>query len=168
MKAIKFDFKNVFVWALVIAVCVLLFDKCGNEKSVVQIQSSDSLKNVISQQYERRIDSLKAIEHKDSIRVEYVVKWRKIKQDTEFLPCDSILTKIVNLCDSIIYVDSSQIATLKNVISIDDSIIANYKKTTKQDSINIVLLNKEVKKHKKHKKFLFAGLIGVGVISILK
>ncbi len=154
----------------VIVVTLLIFRGCGDmaPEQPITPDKTDSLKAVISEQYERRIDSIIAIKKKDSVRVEYVTRWRKMKGDTAYIPCDSILPKIVNLCDSIIYVDSSQIATMKSVIAMDDSIISNYKKVVENDSITIVGLNKQIKKHKRQKKWLVAGIAATGVVAIIK
>lgn len=158
---------NILIVVLAVTIGLLILKKCDGAIEENHLDS-DSIKKVISEQYEKRIDSLKAIKQKDSVRIEYVDRWRGLKHDTAYLPCDSLLPKIVNLCDSIIYVDSSQIATMKNVIAMDDSIINNYKKVAYTDSITIIGLNKEVKKHKKQKK-IFAGIAAVVAgIAILK
>jgi len=167
-KILKFK-NQIVVLLLATIVCLLLFDKCNKKvEPTSSVEISDSIKQAISAQYEARIDSLILDKQKDSIRVQYVTKWRKLKQDTAFIPCDSILPKIVNLCDSIILVDSSQIATLKNIVALDDSIISNYKKVTKNDSLLIVSQNKEIKKHKRHKKILIVTNVITAAFGILK
>lgn len=161
---------HILILLGILAVSLLLFRECKNNVPDLPItpDKTDSLKKV-NQALEHQRDSLAEVaKKKDSIRVEYVTRWRKMKTDTAYIPCDSILPKIVNLCDSIIYVDSSQIATLKQVISKDDSIIGNYKEIVKNDSTTIAGLNKEIKKHKKHKLWLGAGIIAAGVIAIIK
>lgn len=168
IKILKYK-TTIVVLFLATIVCLLLFDRCKKENtSISSVEISDSIKQVISAQYEARIDSLTLAGHKDSIRIQYVTKWRKMKQDTAFIPCDSILPQIVNLCDSIILVDSSQIATLKNIVALDDSIISNYKKVTKNDSLLIVSQAKDIKKHKR--RIIGSAAIGslFGIIAILK
>jgi len=161
--------KVIFFAAVLIVACIFLFKGCDDDHVVVATpDKTDSLKKVISEQDKVKDSLLIIAKKKDSIRVEYVTKWRKLKGDTAFIPCDSILPKIVNLCDSIIYVDSSEIATLKQVIKNDSGIIQNYKKIVVNDSTTIVSLNKEVKKHKRHKKWLTAGIVGMGIIAVLK
>lgn len=161
--------KVIFFATVLIVACIFLFKGCDDDHIVVATpDKTDSLKKVISAQ-ERVTDSLLIIaKKKDSVRVEFVIKWRKLKVDTAFIPCDSILPKIVNLCDSIIYVDSSEIATLKQVIKNDSSIIQNYKRVAINDSTTIVSLNKDIKKHKRHKRWLGIGMAAVGVIAIIK
>ena len=149
----------------------LFFKGCGGDIGPEQPSNSayiDSLKAEIAKMDIEKDSLLVIAKKKDSVRVEYVTKWRKLKGDTAYLPCDSILPQIVNLCDSIIYVDSSQISTLKKVIKTDSSIISNYKKVVKDDSITIVNLNKEIKKHKKHKRWLGIGLGVAAGVAIIK
>ena len=99
----------------------------------------------------------------DKIRL--LKKYKVLKHDTIY---SNICAPIIKLCDSIILVDSSLITDLKHVIKVDSGIIANYKKVAETDSNTIVGLNIEVKKHKKHKRWLIGGLIGVGIIAALK
>ena len=64
--------------------------------------------------------------------------------------------------------DSSQIATLKDVIKLDSNIIANYELVVHNDSLYIEQLKKDVKKQRKHKR---AALIVAAVfwgVAILK
>lgn len=105
------------------------------------------------------------LKKKDTLRVEIIKKYKVLKHDTIYA---NICAPIIKLCDSIILVDSSLITDLKNVIKVDSGIIANYKKVAETDSNTIVGLNIEVKKHKKHKRWLIGGLIATGVIAILK
>ncbi len=161
--------KLIFFAAILIVACIFLFKGCDEDHVVVATpDKTDSLKKVISEQ-ERVTDSLLVIaKKKDSVRVEYVTRWRKLKGDTAFIPCVSILPKIVNLCDSIVYVDSSEIATLKQVIKSDSVIKQNYKNVVTNDSIAIVSLNKEVKNQKQQKR-LIGGIGAIGwLVAIFK
>ena len=149
----------------ILVVCLLLFDKCQNKGEVITHNGTDSLKQVIASQTRVKDSLLIAVKKKDTLRVEVVKRYKVLKHDTIYA---NICAPIIKLCDSIILVDSSLITDLKNVIKVDSGIIANYKKVAETDSITIVGLNIEVRKHKKHKRWLIGGIIGVGIIAALK
>ena len=149
----------------ILVVCLLLFDKCNSKPEQVTYNDSDSLKQVIAAQTRVKDSLLIAVKKKDTIRVEVIRKYRILKHDTIYA---NICDPIIQLCDSIILVDSSLIVDLKHVIKIDSVIIGNYKKVTHNDSISIVGLNKEVKKQKRQKRLLLGGIIGISAIAILK
>lgn len=168
--------RSVIVGCCLILLAVLFIGSLNSLKkcSVDQPQThdiTDSLKNVIRGQIKAQ-DSLKVIASgKDSVRVEYVLKWRKLKEtvyDTIQAPCDSILPIVINTCDSVIYADSSLIASLKDIILTDSLIIGNQALVIKTDSSTIVGLNKEIKKHKRHKKLLIGALVVTTILAIVK
>lgn len=103
-------------------------------------------------------DSTKAIANKqDTVRTKLIVKWRtKTKDSVVYKPCEELIL----ICDSIIVVDSSQIASLRQVIKIDSSIIATQKIMLHSDSLDIKCLQKSIRKHKRQ-KVLIAGSLGV-------
>jgi hypothetical protein len=106
-------------------------------------------------------DSLLVLSKKtDTTRAKIIIKYRWLKGKTDTVPCAEILPQIINVCDSIIYQDSTQITILKAVISKDSSIISNYQRIVVKDSLQIVDLNKQVRRHKRQKK---AILIGAGI-----
>ena len=149
----------------ILVVCLLLFDKCQNKGEFITYNGTDSLKQVIVEQTRVKDSLLIAVKKKDTLRVEVIKRYTKLKHDTIY---SNICAPIIKLCDSIILVDSSLINDLKHVVKVDSGIIANYKKVAETDSNTIVGLNIEVKKHKKHKRWLIGGLIGVGIIAVLK
>ena len=162
---LKLNKQMVVLAVAILVVCLLLFDKCQNKGEVITYNGTDSLKQVIAGQTRVKDSLLIAVKKKDTIRVEIIKKYKVIKHDTIYA---NICAPIIKLCDSIILVDSSLITDLKHVIKVDSGIIANYKKVAETDSNTIVGLNIEVKKHKKHKRWLVGGLIGVGIIAALK
>lgn len=149
----------------ILVLCLLLFDKCNGKGEVITYNGTDSLKQVIAGQTRVKDSLLMAVKKKDTLRVEVIKKYKVLKHDTIY---SNICAPIIKLCDSIILVDSSLITDLKNVIKIDSVIITNYKKVAETDSNTIVGLTKEVKKQKRHKRWLIGGLIGVGIIAALK
>ena len=149
----------------ILVVCLLIFDKCNNKPEIVTYNDTDSLKQVIASQSRVKDSLLIAVKKKDTIRISIIKRYTTLKHDTIF---EQVCAPIIKLCDSIILVDSSEIVDLKNVIKVDSVIVANYKKVAEVDSNKIVSLNKEVRKHKRHKRWLVGGIIATGVIAILK
>lgn len=165
MKALKLNKQMVVLAVAILVVCLLIFDKCNSKPEIVTYNGTDSLKQVIAEQTKIKDSLLIQVKKKDTLRVEVIKRYRTIIHDTTLV---QICAPIIKACDSIIVVDSSLITDLKNVIKVDSVIIGNYKKVAEKDSITIVGLNKEVKKHKRHKRWLTAGLIGLGVVAIIK
>jgi hypothetical protein len=161
MTAVKL---TVFTIAMAIA-CVFLFRGCDEDSNLTgSVNNNDSLKKA-NAVLAKVNDSLLLVDKKhDTIRVEVVKRYRTIAHDTIYQICEPI----VKLCDSIILIDSSQISNLKQIVKNDSTIISNYKKVSNNDSLTIVGLNKEIKKHKRHKKLLAGGLALVSAIAIIK
>jgi len=157
--------KLIFFASVLIVACVFMFKGCDEKHGTISTdREKDSLKLVLINQKDSVKMLLTDIKKKDTIRVGIVKYYRVVKTDTIFQVCEPI----IKICDSIIVIDSSEIVDLKNVVKLDSGIIENYKKLAVIDSNTIVKLNKEVKKHKRHKHLLTGGLIGLGVIAILK
>jgi len=165
MKALKLSKQMVVLSVAILVVCLLIFDKCNNKPEIVTYNDTDSLKQVIASQSRVKDSLLIAVKKKDTIRISIIKRYTTLKHDTIF---EQVCAPIIKLCDSIILVDSSEIVDLKNVIKVDSVIISNYKKVAEVDSNKIVSLNKEVRKHKRHKRWLTAGIVGMGIIAILK
>jgi len=165
MKALNLSKQMVVLMVAILVVCLLIFDKCNSKPEIVTYNDTDSLKQVIASQSRVKDSLLIAVKKKDTIRISIIKRYTTLKHDTVI---KQVCAPIIKLCDSIILVDSSEIVDLKNVIKLDSGIIENYKKVAVIDSNTIVKLNKEVKKHKRHKRWLTGGLIGLGVIAILK
>lgn len=152
-------FKSNFKYIVVIALTIIVMSvfKCSHSEPV-QI---DPLKTKIQAEVKAG-DSLKKIAVKsDSVRIEYVIKWRKLKADTVKIPCDSLLKKLVHICDTIVTVDSTEIANLKKVIVNDSLIISDCFKVIKNDSLAIIGLNKTLRRQKFKNKLVVIGLGGL-------
>lgn len=165
MKTLQYNLRMIVTAIAILCICLFLFDKCNSKPEQVTYNGTDSLKQVIAEQTKIKDSLLIAVKKKDTIRVEVIRKYRILKHDTIY---KQVCDPIIKLCDSIILVDSSLITDLKNVIKVDSNIIANYKKVAEVDSNTIVGLNKDIAKHKRHKRWLTAGIIATGVIAILK
>lgn len=161
---------NLFWVLLVIALLWAFFRSCQPKTEQTYIYPSKELKLAIIKN-KALSDSLKKLnQKKDSVRIEYVTRWRKLKGDTIFrsLPCDTILPIIVQACDSVIYADSVLIAGLKSVIKSDSLIIQKQDSVIRLDSLQILALNSEVRKQKRQKRLAIAGAGILGVIAVLK
>jgi len=164
-----------YLSVVLIAVLATLYLSKGCNVQPPEKDATDSLKTVINSHIKSQ-DSLKKLaDRKDSVRIEYVLKWRTrtggLISRIDSIPCDSmkpIIIELVASCDSIISADSSHIATLKNIISTDSLIISNQFKVIALDSVNIVGLKKELRKQKRHKKWLVAALAVVAGIAVVK
>lgn len=148
-------------FTIVMAVsCVFLFKWCDNKigsPGTDLSKENDSLKVAISVN-EKYTDSLFiAASRKDSVRVEYITRWKKLKQDTAFMPCDTVLKLVISTCDTIIANDSALISDLKKIIKIDSVTKSNYRKIIKNDSTTIVGYEKAIKKHIKSKRWFVDG-----------
>ena len=165
MKALKISFQTLITAIAVLCICLFLFDKCNSDvEEYTYGRSSDSLNKVIAKKLIIKDSLLVESKKKDTIRISIVKRYTILKTDTIYAICEPI----IQLCDSIILIDSSQIVDLNHVIKLDSVIIGNYKKIAHNDSVSIVGLVKEVSKHKRHKKWLLGALGVVAVIAVVK
>jgi hypothetical protein len=165
MKELRLNSSMVITAIAILCICLFLFDKCNSKPEIVTYNGTDSLKQLIVEHTKIKDSLLVEVKKKDTLRVEVIKRYRTIIHDTTLV---QICATIIKACDSIIVVDSSLITDLKNIIKVDSVIIGNYKKVAETDSNKIVQLTKEVKKHKRHKRWLVGGIIATGVIAILK
>ena len=161
----NFFIKFLLFACVLLVACIFMFKGCDEDVTYTDFEYTDSLKNVIAEQTKVKDSLLVEVKKKDTIRVEVIKKYRILKHDTIYA---NICAPIIQLCDSIILVDSSLIVDLKHVIKVDSVIIGNYKKVTHNDSLSIVGLNKEVKKQKRQKKWLIVWFVGLGVVAAVK
>ena len=167
----KPHYKLIAIFILIGIIFACIFVKCEPEKignSEFDPTENEILKSVIQDLNNDRDSLLKITGKKDSVRTIYVTKWKQLKGRIDSIPCDSAIVLAVNMCDTIIMHDSSQIATLKDVIKLDSNIIANYEKVVKNDSLHIESLKKYVKKQRKHKKAALIVAAVFGGLAILK
>ena len=144
-------------WALV-ALClcvVLLFRFKGCEPKPIKLIEVKKITQDL-----KKADSIQQIVIKmDSVRFIEVVKWRYLKTNPERLPCDSLYTEVVSLCDTIILHDSLEINEYKALVRQDSIIIKDYQTLVRNDSMVITGLNKEIRKQKTQKRLIIAGFV---------
>lgn len=127
------------------------------------IPVTEPLKAKVQAEIKSRDSAKKEVVKTDSARVKTKKKWDAIKSNPGKLPCDSQLVKVVHICDTLITVDSTEIAQLKAVILKDSLIISDYQNIIKSDSAQIQGLKKEVRKERFWKKF-FQVITGAALI----
>lgn len=164
MKKYPFDLTKIVLIAIIAILLGLLTNTCHSDLPGEDVsREKDSLKNVIAHQ-KHVADSLKLLADKDdSVRTEYITYWRtKIKTiiQHDSIPCDSVLPIVITVCDSIISKDSIYISDLKKIIKTDSVTIAVQDQMITMDSTSIANLQKEVKKLKRHRRWLL-GSTGV-------
>ena len=163
-KKYSFDWVKVSLIAAVVIMFGLLTKQCDDSKAVEADHLKDSLKTVIYNQM-HVADSLKEVaKGHDSVRLEYITKWRtKVKTlvQHDSIPCDSMLTIVVSMCDTLIVKDSVYISDLKKIILTDSIIMDSQAQVIKLDSIKIADLDRKVVRLKKHRRWL---LFGTGVL----
>lgn len=149
---------NIIIALLAIVIVMLCFYKCGSTQVTID---NSGLKKAINNDKLTKDSIRERIVYKDRVKTEYVIKWRNFKGKVDSIPCPEALNEAIILTDSIIVVDSSLVASLKAELLIDSLIIKNQDSLIIQDSVKIAALNKEIKKHKRQKKFIIlAGLTG--------
>lgn len=166
----NFNWDKAYKWFMTICLMIVggiifsIMPKCSKEPV---IDNTIQLKKEIIKD-KALADSVKRqVIYKDSIRIVYVNKYRDVKTYIN-LPCDTVLKLVEMACDSIIIVDSSEIASLKAEILIDGLIINNQDKLIRMDSITIMGLNKSIRKHKRQKKLIAGGMGALLLISLLR
>ena len=154
---------SLFIIGLLLG-CILL-SNCSGEDSKQPIDKSDSLiKANIS-----LLDSIKilndSVAHLDTTRVKTVIKYRYLKGRIDSIPCDTFVTKIVQICDTIIYNDSIEIIALKQINTHFAQIIVNDNQIISNKNNEIDSLKNSKKKYwKGFKHGLIAGSIGTTLI----
>lgn len=120
--------------------------------------------------HEQTRDSAKAKAAKTEVNQKEVRKvYRKHRNSSlsqTVSPCRDTIIQIIQLCDTVIFIDSVLIAELKEVIRVDSLIIETQKNIIRADSLTISDLTKSVKKEKRKKRLwqvLTAIAAGVAV-----
>ena len=152
---------KLFILGCLIVLVIIVSDMFKSCRESEHIPNISPIKHRIIEDIKRKDSVKEVIIYRDSIRTKLVTKWRN-RTDT------LTLTKLVNITDSIILVDSSLIASLKHEISIDDTIIANYQKVVYNDSIVIIGLNKSLVKQKRKTKIALIVAAIFGGVALVK
>lgn len=166
----KPHYKLIAIFILIGIIFACIFVKCEPSETVDTkgLSQNEVIKKVVKTFMQHMDSTLKVADKKETERIKYVDRWRTLKGRIDSIPCDSAIVLVVNMCDTIIMQDSSQIATLKDVIKLDSNIIANYERVVKNDSLHIESLKKEVKKHKRQKRAALIVAAVFGGIAIIK
>lgn len=159
METLRNNWLKVLALILLI-VLICLIPKCQNEPK----QSINDFKPLI----QKRDSIIKVVEYRDSIRIVYKDKWRKIKY-TDTIPCETLYHKVVAVCDTLIVKDSLLISEQGKLIKQDSVIIYKAFNRISSDSTQIALLQKKLKRQKLFTKLSFgAGVIVGGALMYRK
>lgn len=148
---------RIYIFIIFALLCLWIMSithKCEYKpkpKTIIQTEVRDSL--------------IEVVKYRDSVRTEYINKWRTIKVKPDSVPCDTFLEHVITFCDTIIYVDSLHIASLETLVKEDSIIIGKCFKRISEDSLEINKLNKKLKRQKLFTKVaFFTGLVGGGAL----
>jgi len=119
-------------------------------------------KTYVTNEIKKRDSIITVVKYRDSIRTQTITKWRTIKVKPDSIPCDTFLQHVITFCDTIISVDSAEIASLKGLVKQDSVIITGLVKRVNEDSIELMTVNKKLKRQKLYTKLSFGAgcLIG--------
>ena len=153
-------YKLFILGCLIVLVIIVsdMFKSCRESEHDADISP---IKHRIIEDLKRKDSVKEVIIYRDSIRTKLVTKWRN-RTDT------LTIHEVVNLCDSVIYVDSALISDLKHEIKLSDTIIANYQKVVYNDSIVIIGLNKSLVKQKRKTKIALIVAAIFGGVALVK
>lgn len=153
----------LIAFAVLIWIISTTFNGCQSKV----IPPQDTLKEHIKTLTKERDLLLIASQQNDIIIYRDVIKYRYLKGRIDTIPCEELLPKIVNVCDSIIVIDSTQICLLKNVIVKDSVIIKDYRSIAVNDSITIKGLHKDLRRQRNRTKLaVIIGAIVTGVLLV--
>ena len=139
----------LIIFVLLCGYIFLLTNKCKRE-----VVSSNIPPELIKRDSFRTI-----VKYRDSIRIQHVHHWNKIKL-IDTLPCDTFVKLVISKCDTVIKYDSLTIVSLNDLVKQDSVIIGKLLEGKKEDSLSIVKLNKKLKRQKLLTKLGF----GTGII----
>lgn len=147
------------VFGLIVIWLTALVHKCEHKPK----------KTYVTTELIKRDSIIKVVEYRDSIRTQTITKWRTVKVKPDSIPCDTFLQTVIQFCDTIISVDSAQIASLKGLVKQDSIIITGLVKRVNEDSVELVSMSKKLKRQKLYTKLSFgAGVIVGGALMYRK
>lgn len=146
--------KNYIIIGLGLTLVIIwLLRSCESKPIQVNTPRQDSFRTVIK--------------YHDSTRLHHINKWRTITRIVDSVKCYEEIKYLIAECDTIIKIDSVQIASLKGLVRLDSNIQVILFKRIRSDSTLIVKLNKKVKRNKVLAKLAFVtGLFGGGYLGV--
>ena len=142
----------LIIFVLLCGYIFLITNKCKREV----VSSNNITPELIKRDSFRTI-----IKYRDSVRIQHVHHWNKIKL-IDTLPCDTFVKLVISKCDTVIKYDSLQIVSLNDLVKQDSVIIGKLLEGKKEDSLSIVKLNKKLKRQKVLTKLGFVSGIFIG------
>jgi hypothetical protein len=172
---------SVWKYALCIIASLVLFQYCHSCKDIPQTnrvsleRKFDSLNSIVSIQ-KFQVNQLKnKLLVLDTVKQKVIIKYVEVrKMVLKTLTDTNTVLQFVNICDSVIHVDSTQINTLNKVVSKQNDIITNQNSMINIDSaliksyaVDLKLANKEIKKQKRLKVVAVIGGIVAVIATVL-
>lgn len=142
-----------FIAFILLAICLMLLTR-GCNKGVtykpvtIETKRQDSFRTVIK--------------WVDSTRITHLTKWHNMTRIVDSTKCYTEIVHIIQECDTIIKIDSVEIASLKGLVRLDSNIQVILFKRIRSDSTLIVKLNKKVKRNRTIAKVAFITGLGLG------
>lgn len=131
---------RIYILTIFVLMCIcilLLTNKCKRTIS----HSANITPELIKRDSFRTI-----VKYRDSVRVQHVHHWNKIKL-IDTLPCDTFVKLVISKCDTVIKYDSLTIVSLNDLVKQDSVIIGKLLEGKKEDSLSIVRLNKKCRRN---------------------
>lgn len=142
--------KDIALFILSVICVALLLSQCNSCTNSPKIADNKSIKDTIYK-LQVKVDSI------DVVRLKYVSKWRVLRDTINIRDTVQVVTAL-NKCDTIIKIDSTEIATLK-------IINRNFYKLVKSDSLVIDSLTRSKKKY--WRGFKHGMLAGVAASTLI-
>ena len=152
--------KTLALAVLTAVICFTIFRGCNKPDTKIAEPR-------IIYKYIKKGDSIvKVVRKDDSVRIVYLTKWKNLKVQHQY--DTTIVHEVIQVCDTLIQKDSTEITHLKTLHSTDSVIIVEALKELRNDSATIVKLNKKLRVQKVLTKVSFFGGLGLGVFTGVK
>lgn len=155
MKKIYDKYSWIIILLLIVVLCLMQWCKptLVKEKPIAKKIEKDLEKQAEAKKEERRTDS---------VRLVYIDRWHKVKQNPIKLPCDTFLKIVIATCDTVIQKDSTEIEALKKVVLQDSVLIADYQELHRSDSTELGKTQRKLRWQKRFTKLAFVTGFGLG------
>jgi hypothetical protein len=145
---------------------VLWIGRSGCQPEIRDSQNTNHIKTEIKNNEQKRDSAKKEVSKTEVKQTEVKKAYRQRLSDLgpTTTPCRDTIFQIVQLCDTVIFVDSVLIGQLKQVIKLDSATIHLQQNVIRGDSLTIIDLTKLVQKERNKKKFWkTVTVIGAGL-----
>lgn len=173
---------NAIGFLLLLMAVWFMIRSCSPDVAPTPHNPVDSLKTAVKNNFVKRDSMIVESVKKDTADKKATRKWNRAKteslriikdqkRDTNNLashPCDTIVTVLINTCDSALAAKDSSIAEKIRIIKHDSIIFAQQETIIKAQDISIRELQRDVKKQKRLKRIWAAACCLITGAAILK